>query len=302
MTTAKPFLKWAGGKAQLLPTLTSFFPRELESGHIENYYEPFVGGGAVFFKIIHSYNIKQAFLYDINPELILAYEVIKFHVHDLIKALEYMENEYLHLSVDGRKEYYYHVRDTYNSRSNCTSCSTRDLVQRAAQIIFLNKTCFNGLYRVNKKGLFNVPAGRYKNPTILDMENLLAVSRALKNATLKVGDFETLYDDLQGFSNSFIYYDPPYRPLNQTSSFTAYSNSDFDDKEQKRLAKLFKKLDKLGVKQLLSNSDPHNVDPTDNFFDELYKDYKITRVQAKRMINRDASKRGPINELIITNY
>lgn len=300
-TSVKPFLKWAGGKAQLLPTLIKFFPDELKNGQIENYYEPFLGGGAVFFKIIQDYNVKQAFLYDINQELILAYEIVKSHVHDLINTLESMENEYL-LSLDRRKEYYYHVRDAYNSCINCTSRYTGDLVQRAAQIIFLNRTCFNGLYRVNKKGLFNVPAGRYKNPTILDRENLLAVSRALKNATLRVGDFETIYSDLQAFSNSFIYYDPPYRPLNQTSNFTAYSSSEFDDSEQKRLAALFRKLDKLGVKQLLSNSDPHNVDPADNFFDDLYKGYKITRVQAKRRINCDSSKRGPVNELIITNY
>lgn len=299
---AKPFLKWAGGKGQLLNAFFDFYPKELKSNKIQNYYEPFIGGGAVFFDIAQRFNIKSAVIYDINEELILTYKVVQSHVSELIEYLLNYYSIYSGLKESKQKDYYYKIREEFNSKRVKTNYLkfSKYWIERAAQVIFLNKTCFNGLFRFNSKGEFNVPAGQYKNPKILDKENLLGASEMLSIAEIKMGDFKKVKKDIK--ENSFVYFDPPYRPLNSTSSFTSYSKYRFGDEQQKALAKLFQTLHSQGAKLMLSNSDPKNINPEDNFFDELYKNFQISRVPAKRMINSDASKRAAIKEIVVTNY
>lgn len=300
---ARPFLKWAGGKGQLLPKFQELYPKELKEKKIKNYFEPFLGSGAVFFDIVQNFDIDNAYLYDINEELILTYNVIQKDVSKLIDFLYRYQRTYLKLDKAKRKDYFCDQRTNYNlQRFNVDYTKYSDTwIPRAAQLIFLNRTCFNGLFRVNSKGEFNTPAGDYDNPTICDEHNLLAVSKVLEKAIIKKADFRQVKRDLKS-SNSFIYFDPPYRPISKTASFKAYSKHGFNDKEQTELAKLYSQLNQKGSLLMLSNSDPKNNDPMDNFFDEIYKDFNILRVPARRMINSDASKRGEINEIVITNY
>lgn len=304
VATAKPFLKWAGGKGQLLKELESRFPRDLLEGEITKYFEPFVGGGAVFFLIASKYrnNLKHIYLNDYNSSLILVYKVIQNDVNRLIFELLNLGSMYVSMSTDDRLEFYYNVRDEYNMRlsGNDLSNCYKGCAGIAAKIIFLNKTCFNGLYRENRKGQFNVPSGRYENPTILDEDNLRAVSKSLEGVNIESTDFAAIKESVD--SESFVYFDPPYRPISKTSNFTSYSSFDFDESQQHRLADLFAALDGRGAKLMLSNSDPKNVNPEDNFFEETYRGFNIERVPATRMINCNASKRGAINELVITNY
>jgi len=299
---AKPFLKWAGGKTQLLDDIRSRIPLGLRGGTITRYVEPFIGGGAVFFDLSHSITFETSLLQDVNHDLILTYSCIQQDVHNLIDLLLTMEQHYNALSLGEQCEYFYHIRQKFNEGRSAIDYDSHngDRVQRAAQILFLNKTCFNGLFRVNSKGHFNVPFGKYKNPTICNAANLERVSGVLGKAEIKLGDFESCeqYVDCQ----TFVYFDPPYRPLNRTASFTSYAASTFDEKEQLRLAAFFRRLDSKGAKVMLSNSDPKNEDPQDDFFDDAYSGFRIERVRATRMINCDATKRGQINELIITNY
>ncbi len=299
---AKPFLKWAGGKGQLLEQFLCFYPDELKKGEIKKYCEPFIGGGAVFFDVVQRYKIQSAILCDINEELVLTYKVIQKDVEKLIENLSTIKNKYEKLEDEKRTEFYYSTRQQFNNSLSKTNFSvySEKWIQRAAQLIFLNKTCFNGLFRFNRKGEFNVPAGRYKNPKIMDEENLISVSELLKIATIKRADFSEVEKDVD--MNSFVYFDPPYRPLNTTSSFTSYSKNKFGDEEQIKLGELFKRLDKKNVKLMLSNSDPKNVNAHDNFFDEIYSDFNISRIPATRMINSNASKRNAINEIVVTNY
>ncbi len=299
---AKPFLKWAGGKSQLLDKLQQFYPSELKNGTMTNYYEPFIGGGAVFFDVAQRYKIKSAFLTDINPELILTYLVIQNDVFKLIDNLYSMEANYLKLDEKSRLEHYYRVRNSFNQNMPTINFAkyNDNWILRAAQIIFLNKTCFNGLFRFNQKGEFNVPVGRYVNPKILDCQNLVSVSEILQIAEIKNSNFEIIEKEIK--NNSFVYFDPPYRPISKTSGFTSYSRFKFDDDEQRQLAGLFHRLNEKGIKQMLSNSDPKNSDPADNFFDEIYRDFNIIRVPARRMINSNAGKRSALNEIIVTNY
>jgi DNA adenine methylase len=300
---ARPFLKWAGGKAQLLGEFGKRLPvGDLKRRTITNYVEPFIGGGAVFFYLNQRFPLKQCMISDVNEELILTYRVIRKSVHTLIGELETLESVYLAKNEREREAYYYEIRDAFN----------RDLpvidfryynnrwIGRAAQIIFLNHTCYNGLFRVNRSGGFNVPFGRYKNPDILNVDNLLEVAARLKNTRIIRGDFTKCrkYVDDQ----TFVYFDPPYRPLNATSSFTTYSRDGFSEADQVRLAKFFKELDRKGAKVMLSNSDPENEKAGDSFFDDLYDGYTIERVPAKRMINCNGARRGAVSELIITNY
>jgi len=299
---AKPFLKWAGGKGQLLERFRDFYPEDIKKGLITSFYEPFIGGGAVFFDVAQRFNIQSAFLYDINEELILTWRVIQQDVYPLIEILDSLREKYEKLNDEKQSEFYYKVRADFNRnlvRINYSKQSEHWIL-RAAQIIFLNKTCFNGLFRFNQKGEFNVPAGKYKNPTILDEQNLINVSKLLEIAEIKRAGFETVEHDLA--ENSFVYFDPPYRPISKTSGFTSYSKFKFEDDEQEQLADLFHRLHKKGIKQMLSNSDPKNNNPNDNFFDEIYKGFNISRIPARRMINSDASKRNAINEIIVTNY
>jgi DNA adenine methylase len=301
-TPAKPFLKWAGGKGQLLEAFQKFYPSELREGKIETFCEPFVGGGAVFFDIAQKFSIKSALLCDNNEDLILTYQVIQNEVQNLIEKLDRFQNQYLKLNEEKRTEYYYKVREQFNTQKKLLSYSriSKKWIERAAQIIFLNRTCFNGLFRFNSKGEFNVPQGRYKNPKILDVENLFKVSQLLSVAEIQKSDFREIKKRVS--ENTFVYYDPPYRPLNQTSSFTAYSKDAFGDPEQIALATLFSELDQKGIKQMLSNSDPKNHNPDDHFFDNLYKDFQIFRVPARRLINSAGDKRHAINEIVVTNY
>lgn len=296
---ASPVLKWAGGKGMLLPQLSEKFPNKLRCGAIKKYIEPFVGGGAVFFDISNSYYFEKAYLFDINPELVILYNVIKNNVFELIKELDFLQNAYL-LSCD-KKEFYYKTRNEYNIFDKKINANNYSLsfIRRAALTVFLNKTCFNGLFRVNSKGLFNVPMGSYKNPRILDAENLIAVSRALSKATIMLADFSHTLKLAD--KDTFIYYDPPYRPIN-TNSFNSYAVGNFNDDEQRRLKEVFSKADDLGALQMLSNSDPTNYNPQDMFFDNLYNDYKIHRIWAKRMINADPNGRDGVRELLVTNY
>lgn len=298
VTVASPVLKWAGGKGMLLPQLSEKYPSELHRGAIKKYIEPFVGGGAVFFDIANSYAVEEAYLLDINPELVILYNVIKNNVFELIEELEGLQSSYF-LSED-KKEVYYKIRDEYNifdKKINANKYSI-SFVRRAALTIFLNRTCFNGLFRVNSKGLFNVPIGSYKRPRILDVDNLIAVSKVFKKATILQADFANALDFVD--KDTFIYYDPPYRPLKDTS-FTTYTKEPFDDLEQIRLKETFERAHQKGALQMLSNSDPTNAGD-DPFFDELYKEYNIYRVLAKRLINSDANGRGGIREILITNY
>lgn len=299
----KPFLKWAGGKTQLLETFDKLYPDILKDGQCCSYIEPFIGGGAVYFHLAQKYKLKSAYISDINPEIVIAYQVIQKSVIHLIDELEQLSAQYHALDEERQKALFYEIRESYNSQRIKIDYEnySEDWVNRSAMLIFLNKTCFNGLFRTNKSGEFNVPHGRYKNPKILDEENLKAVSKALQIAEIKLADFEESIKAVK--DNSFIYFDPPYRPLNQTSNFTSYSTFEFNDSQQKRLANFYRELhSNHKVYLMLSNSDPKNENPSDSFFDELYQGFNIQRVPATRMINSQADKRGIINELVITNY
>ena len=293
----RPFVKWAGGKGSLIPQLNKFYPYELKNGVIGRYIEPFVGGGAVLIDILQKYDIKEAFAFDINKDLINSYNVIKNNVDELIIILKEMETQYLKLEKEERKKYFYNVREKYN---NYTIEENETKIQRAAQFIFLNRTCFNGLYRVNKSGKFNVPIGSYKNPTICDEQNLKNLSKLIQNVQFECGDYKNSIEYVT--KNTFVYFDPPYRPLNITSGFTSYAKEDFDDDDQKELAKLYQMLDERNAKLMLSNSNPKNINKEDNFFDNLYKGFNINEIYANRMINSKADGRGKISEIVVTNY
>ena len=298
----RPFLKWAGGKTQLLNEFHQRLPEEVKTGKITRYAEPFIGGGAFFLSLNRNYSFERCMICDVNEELILTYNVIKKAVKQLIENLGMLESEYRSKDERGKKLLYYEVRDEFNRKLPQIDFQrfSPQWTELAARIIFLNRTCFNGLFRVNQKGEFNVPFGKYKNPEICNSENLINVSALLKTTRIVSGDFtrcRRFVDD-----TTFVYFDPPYRPLNQTSSFTSYTKSGFSEKDQVRLVEFFRELDRKGAKVMLSNSDPRNQDPNDTFFDDHFSDYTIERVPANRVINSNGARRGKINELIITNY
>ncbi|MGB9595136.1 MAG: DNA adenine methylase [Candidatus Poribacteria bacterium] len=300
---AKPFLKWAGGKNQILSELESRIPSEIKnSGIIDIYVEPFVGGGAFFFLLKNKYEIKQTFLIDINRELVLAYKTIQKNPLKLIQKLKDLEEKFIKLSGKAKKELFYEIRGLYNDQMKNFDYNnfSKDWVERSAFMIFLNKTCFNGLFRQNSKREFNVSYGDYKNPKICNIENIIQVSKALERSEIINGDFEVSEKFIK--EKTFVYFDPPYRPLSKTSAFTRYSKEDFNDEDQIRLAKFYKEMNDRGAYLMLSNSDPKNEDPEDNFFDDLYKNFGIERILANRAINRNGNKRGKIREIIITNY
>lgn len=293
----KPFVKWAGGKGSLLNQINNYYPLELKNGEIECYIEPFIGGGAVLIDILQNYKIKEVFAFDINEDLINSYNVLKNDVENLILNLKSLEKEYLSLDKEARKKYYYDIRKEYNSyRLNNDEVS----LKKAVEFIFLNRTCFNGLYRVNKSGDFNVPMGSYKNPTICDEDNLIELSKLIKNVSFIYGDYKRSREYIK--KNTFIYFDPPYRPLNITSSFTSYTKEEFNDENQNELALFYKELSNANVKVMLSNSNPKNVNEEDLFFENIYNGFNINEVYAKRMINASSDGRGEISELLITNY
>ncbi|MBE6650022.1 MAG: DNA adenine methylase [Ruminococcaceae bacterium] len=294
--SVRPFLKWAGGKGQLLNNLSKYYP--FDEGKITKYAEPFVGGGAVLFDILNKYSLEGIYICDNNAELMNAYKMVRDSIEEVIYFLSMYQQEFIPLDDNGRKMYYSSKRDRYNSLSLIRSDLER--IEKAALMIFLNRTCFNGLYRVNRKGQFNVPMGSYKTPLICDENNLRAVSDKLQDVIIACGDFR----DSESFidENTFVYFDPPYRPLNQTSSFTAYTEDNFDDNMQIALAEFAKEMSNRGAKVVVSNSDPKNVAPDDNFFDDLYNTFNICRVEANRMINSNSQARGKIKELLISNF
>src|ERR671923_2018210 len=269
------FLKWAGGKLQLIEQFKNLFPL-----NFNDYYEPFIGSGAVFFYVKSKLKPHRAILSDINEELINCFVVVRDRPSELIELLLNHRNNH-------SKEYYYAIRNIETNQL--------DSIESAARLIYLNKTCFNGLYRVNSKGQFNVPFGDYYNPSIFNKNTLFQASQLLQDVHLQVMTFEKVLDFAE--KDDFVYFDPPYIPLSKTSSFTRYSKSDFSMNEQKRLSEVFRTLDSRGCFVMLCNSD-HPLTR------ELYRDYKknFVKVRAKRMINSVGSKRGAINELVVTNY
>ncbi len=300
----KPFLKWAGGKTQLLDVIDSHLPVSIrDSGVIEKYFEPFVGGGAVFFYLVHHYEIEYAYLGDINKDLILTYNMVKNRPNELIEILKSLKKSYMLKEDSERKEFFYEIRSKFNEKSNMgvglKSSYDKQLI-RASQLIFLNKTCFNGLYRVNLKGEFNVPFANPSKPLICDEENILNVSCVLQDVNIYRRDYK-LSKKYIG-EDSLVYLDPPYKPLNGKNSFEGYSNLDFDDKDQIKLAKYYREIHKKGASVILNNSDLKNVDESNNFFDDLYQGFTIERVSAKRSINSNGSKRGKIKEILVSNF
>ncbi len=301
MIQAQPFLKWAGGKRQLLPELEKNLPEHIKKNKkIDLYIEPFIGGGAFFFFLSSEYLIKKAIINDINPELMLAYKVIQSDYENLVKRLEEIEKEYKNLEKEKRKDFFYkNLREPFNKlKVSFSKPNKKNAVEKVALLIALNKTCFNGLFRQNSKGEFNVPFGDYKNPKILDEINLEKVHKVLQKTEILCKSYEKIKPE----EKAFIYFDPPYRPIKQSSSFTKYSKEDFNDNDQIKLAKYFKKLSEQGHLLLLSNSDPQNYNSKDKFFEKLYSDYDIKKVNAKRSINCNGNDRGNITELLIKNY
>jgi DNA adenine methylase len=276
-TIPKPFVKWAGGKRQLLPVITKHVPKKFE-----RYFEPFLGGGAVFFHLVSQPQQGKWFISDLNSDLILSYITIRDKVKELISALELHSDSYKNQSI-----YYYKVRES----------NPKGQVEKVSRLIFLNKTCFNGLYRVNSKGKFNVPLGKYVNPNIINEENLLNVSEVLqsKNISIKCQDFEDSI--INASAGDFVYLDPPYHPVSNTANFTSYTDGDFDFSDQKRLYAKFKALDKRGVKILLSNSRSPEIL-------QLFKEFSdgIIEINANRFINSVPHRRTGHLELLIKNY
>ena len=289
--TVKPFIKWAGGKSQLLGEIRKTYPAE-----INRYCEPFVGGGAVLFDILANFRPEEVLINDINPELVNAYIQIRDNAEKIILMLSAMQENFWNMDTHDRKEYYYEKRDRFNEIINTSGL----LLEKAALFIFLNKTCFNGLYRVNSKGLYNVPMGSYKKPLICDTDNIRLISGLLKCVEIQCGDYSKCADFID--KSTFVYIDPPYRPLSETSSFTSYAKEEFGDEQQIQLCHFIEQISDRGAKVVASNSDPKNTDENDNFFDEIYKMFKIKRVSATRMINSDSKGRGTVSELLIYNY
>ena len=272
----KPFVKWVGGKSQLISEISKRLPDD-----ITEYCEPFVGGGAVLFYILQNYSPKKITINDINETLIHTYIAIRDKVDELISYLSVLEGEYVCLQGDKVKEYYYNIRDIYNRTSSS--------VYKDALFLFLNRTCYNGLYRVNSRGEFNTPAGSYSHPLICNEPLLYACSKALSNTDILCGDYKKCIS--AATVNTFIYADPPYK-----DTFTSYSAERFSDKDQEDLHKALKKASLKGAKFMLSNSDPGD------YFDKLYKEFYIERVSAKRAINSKGTGRGAVPEVLITNY
>ena len=294
----KPFLKWVGGKTQLLPELEARLPADF-ARTVRVYAEPFVGGGAFLFHLLSTgLRPERIVINDSNPDLANAWRVVQRHADALVEALARFETDYRGLPDESSKRsFFLGVRCSYNAG---TSTTESEDVARAAELFFLNRTCFNGLYRVNAKGLFNVPFGKYANPTICDEKTIRVASLALEGVEILSRDFADAVADAG--PDWFVYFDPPYRPLSSTSSFCDYTQGGFDDDEQRRLARLCRSLDAKGTRWLLSNSDPKGTNPDDTFFDELYAGFEIQGVRASRMLNANPEKRGKLGELLISNY
>ena len=294
---ARPFLKWAGGKRQLLTEIEARLPPDISE--CTTYVEPFVGGGAVLFHLLERYDFETVHISDLNPELTLCYRTLQSDAQSVIDSLQLLIEGYP-TDHEERKTVYYGIRDDWNSLvDELEGLSQEQEATRVAQTIFLNKTCFNGLFRVNRKGEYNVPIGRYAKPSFPSAEELLAVQQALRGVIIHTAPFQDCVD--WSDDSTLVYLDPPYRPLSTTSHFVSYSRGDFDDEDQRALAEVFRELDRIGARVLLSNSDPKNTNADDEFFDELYSGFRIERVSANRAINSDPDSRGRITELLIGN-
>lgn len=292
---AKPFIKWVGGKSQLLEQLEEQLPANFEHWEDVTYIEPFVGGGAMLFHMLQRYpNIQHAVINDINSDLTTCYRTVRDNPEQLIISLKDIENAYKAISTEeDKKDFFMAVRERYNKKN-------LDAIENTTLFFFLNRTCFNGLYRVNKKGLFNVPFGKYTNPTICDPETIRSDSKLLQRVEILTGDFEKTFEYANG--NTLFYFDPPYRPLSDTSSFNDYTKESFNDDEQIRLKCFCDRINEAGIKFMLSNSDCKGKNEEDNFFDALYRIYPIERVWASRSINSNPSKRGKLTEILVHNY
>lgn len=297
MTKGKPFIKWVGGKGQLIGQLEKMLPTDFSRRDNVTYIEPFVGGGAMLFHILQTYkNVKHAVINDINPDLTNCYLTVRDHPQELIASLETIQKDYHALEENGeeqKKAFYLRMRDRFNEKPS-------DIIENTTLFFFLNRTCFNGLYRVNKAGRFNVPCGRYVRPLICDRETILADSALLQRVEILTGDFEQTFKYVD--SESFFYFDPPYRPLSNTSNFNDYAKETFDDTAQIRLKHFCDRLQRAGVFFMLSNSDCLNNGGQDRFFDDLFLDYEINRILASRHINANGTKRGKITEILVRNY
>ena len=295
----KPFLKWAGGKTQLLPVIKEKLPSNIEM--LTRYVEPFVGAGAVFFSLAKENHFDEYIINDINEKLINLYRVIRDDVEALIFELTNIRAEYMALEdIEAKGEYFYARREEFNVTEILTT-------RMAALFIFLNKTCFNGLYRENASGGFNVPFNKSKSPSMFEEEQLREISRLLniRNAqgNSKVQILSLSFEELGEYidDHTFVYLDPPYRPVTK-GGFNSYNKSSFNDGDQERLAQFYREMHSKGASLMLSNSDPKNLDERDEFFDELYNGFNIMRVNANRMINSDGNARGSISEILVCNY
>ena len=295
MGKANPFIKWVGGKSQLISQLDELLPSDFERWDNATYIEPFVGGGAMLFYMLQRYpNIGQAVINDINSDLINCYLTVKEYPEELISSLRDIQENFHALQTDnGRKDFFLSVRERYNEKN-------LNPIENATKFFFLNRTCFNGLYRVNRKGLFNVPFGKYVNPQIFDEETIRLDSKLLQRVEILNGDFEQTFDYAKG--NTMFYFDPPYLPLSNTSCFNDYTKEAFNDDAQIRLKEYCDRIDVAGYKFMLSNSDCKGENETVGFFDELYAAYNIERVWAARYINSNPSKRGKLTEILVHNY
>ena len=287
---AKPFVKWVGGKTQLIEQLEALLPADFDKWENVTYIEPFVGGGAMLFNMLQTHsNIKSAIINDINPDLTTCYKVVKDSPHELVAALKEIQKEYYSLkSEESRKQFYLKKRDEFNTKR-------LEPIHNTTLFFFLNRTCFNGLYRVNKAGLFNVPFGRYETPTICDANTIYADSELLQNVEILTGDYQDTFAHADG--KTLFYFDPPYRPLNNTSCFNDYTKEAFNDLAQRRLKEFCDRVEAAGYKFMLSNSDC-----SDMFFDDLYLQYVIDRVWAPRSVNSNPAKRGKLQEILVHNY
>lgn len=284
---AKPFLRWVGGKRQLLDDIRNYYPEK-----IEKYCEPFVGGGAVFFDIMNTKKPKECLINDINDNLIITYKTIRDNLDLLLEELNKKQKE--HNNSTDQVNLYYQNRVLFN---DLRGVKNKEIL-RAALMLYLNKTCFNGLYRENKKGGFNVPFDKSKKEIVFDTENLKEVSKTLKDVDIRHGAYRDVDDFVD--NKTFVYFDPPYRPISNTSAFDKYNRDGFGDEKQIELAAYFKELDKRGTTLLLSNSDPKSANE-DMFFDEIYKEFNVKRVNASRAINSNAKKRGKVKEILVSN-
>ena len=295
MAKAKPFIKWVGGKGQLIEQLEALLPADFDKRENVTYIEPFVGGGAMLFYMLQAHpNIKSAVINDINSDLTTCYRVVRDNPTELIASLSEIQKEYYALQTEEeRKAMFMRMRDRYNTKA-------LGKIEKSTLFFFLNRTCFNGLYRVNKSNKFNVPFGKHVTPMICDTTTIYADSELLQNVEILNGDFEDTFKYITG--ETLFYFDPPYRPLSDTSSFNDYTKESFNDDAQRRLKRFCDKVHEAGCSFMLSNSDCLGKDEKDRFFDDLYKDYTIDRVWASRNINAVASKRGKLTEILVHNY